>query len=110
MKLILILIPLTVFFFTNNLIIQNNIIYAQVEPLLPPLSSPSPDPLTTFQSILKTLDDNAVKSLEKTNITEPPLPSSSSDRLTSSQSILKTLVDDASEALEKTNMTKTLLN
>jgi hypothetical protein len=117
MKLILILIPLTVFsfsFFTNDLIIQNNIIYAQVEPLLPPSpsSSPSPssDPLTTFQSILKTLDDNAVKSLEKTNITEPPLPSSSSDRLTSSQSILKTLVDDASEALEKTNMTKTLLN
>ena len=70
---------------------------------------PSSDPLTTAQSILKTLDDNAVKALEKTNTIEPPLPSSS-DPLTTSQSILKTLVDDAAEALEKTNMTKTLLN
>ena len=58
---------------------------------------------------MKTLDENAVKALEKTNITEPPLPSSS-DPLTTSQSILKTLVDDAVEAMEKTNMTKTLLN
>ena len=70
---------------------------------------PSSDPLTTSQSILKTLDENAVKALEKTNMTKPPLPSSS-DPLTTSQSILKILVDDAVEALEKTNTTKTLLN
>ena len=111
MKWILILIPLSVFLFfifINGLTIQNNIIYAQIEPQLPS-SSPSSDPLTTIQSILKTLDDDAVKALEKTNMTEPPLPTSS-DRLTTSQSILKTLVDDASEALEKTNMTKALLN
>ena len=112
MKWILILILLSVFLcsiFINGLIIPNNIIYAQIEPQLPSSSSPSSDPLTTFQSLLKTLDDDAVKALEKTNMTEPPLPSSS-DPLTTSQSILKTLVDDASEALEKTNMTKTLLN
>jgi len=113
MKCILKLILLSVFLFSifiNGLIIQNNIIYAQIEPQLPSSSSsPSSDPLTTIQSILKTLDDDAVKALEKTNMTEPPLPSSS-DPLTTSQSILKTLVDDASEALEKTNMTKTLLN
>ena len=112
MKWILILILLSVFLFSifiNGLIIPNNIIYAQIEPQLPSSSSPSSDPLTTFQSLLKTLDDDAVKALEKTNMTEPPLPSSS-DPLTTSQSILKTLVDDASEALEKTNMTKTLLN
>ena len=114
MKWILILILLSVFLFSifiNGLIIPNNIIYAQIEPQLPSSSSSpsSSDPLTTFQSLLKTLDDDAVKALEKTNMTEPPLPSSS-DPLTTSQSILKTLVDDASEALEKTNMTKTLLN
>ena len=111
MKLILVLIPIAVFLFsivTNDLIIiQNNIIYAQTEPLLPSL--PSSDPLTTSQSILKTLDENAVKALEKTNTTKTPLPSSS-DPLTTSQSILKILVDDAVEALEKTNTTKTLLN
>ena len=129
MKLILILIPLSVFLFSifTNDLIQNNIIYAQTESPLP--SSPSSDPLTTVQSILKTLDDDAVKALEKTNMTKPQLqssspsspsspssssspslPSSSSDPLISPQSILKTLVDDAVEALEKTNMTKTLLN
>ncbi len=94
--------------FTNDLIMQNNIIYAQVEPSLP--SSPSSDLLTTAQSILKTLDENAVKALEKTNTIEPPLPSSSSESLTTPQSILKTLVDNAGEALKKTNTTKTLLN
>ncbi len=119
MKLILILIPITVFLFTifaNDQIMQNNNIYAQTElplsPSLPSLPSSS-DPLTTAQSILKTLDENAVKALEKTNTntTKPPLPSSSSsDPLISTQSILKTLIDDASEAIEKTNMTKTLLN
>jgi PsbP-like protein len=117
MKLILILIPIAVFLFSilTNDLIQNNVIYAQTEPPLSPSlpsspSSPSSsDPLTTVQSILKTLDENAVKALEKTNITEAPLPSSS-DPLTTSQSILKTLVDDAVEAMEKTNMTKTLLN
>ena len=100
------------FIFTNDFIIQKNIIYAQVEPPLPSSpSSPSTDPLTTAQSILKTLDENAVKALEKTNTIEPPLPSSpSTDPLTTSQSILKTLVDDAGEALEKMNTTKTLLN
>ena len=110
MKLILILIPIAVFLFSilTNDLIQNNIIYAQTEfPLSP--SSPSSDPLTTVQSILKTLDENAVKAMEKTNITEPSLPSSS-DPLTTSQSILKTLVDDAVKAMEKTNTTKTLLN
>lgn len=102
--------------FTNDLMMQNNIIYAQVEPPLsssPSLpSSPSSDPLTTAQSILKTLDENAVKALEKTNTIEPPLPSSSpsSEALTKPQSILKTLVDDAGEALKKANITKTLLN
>ena len=98
--------------FTNDLIMQNNIIYAQVELPLPSSSSPSSpssDPLTTAQSILKTLDENTVKALEKTNTIEPPLQSSS-DPLTTHQSILKTLVDDAGEALEKTNTTKTLLN
>ena len=113
MKVILILIPIAVFLFsilTNDLIIiQNNIIYAQTEPPLPSLPSSS-DPLTTAQSLLKTLDENAVKAMEKTNITEPPLPSSSSDPLTTPQSILKMLVDDADEAMEKTNTTKTLLN
>ena len=115
MKLILILIPIAVFLFSilTNDLIQNNVIYAQTEPPLSPSlpSSPSSlsDPLTTVQSILKTLDENAVKAVEKTNITEAPLPSSS-DPLTTSQSILKTLVDDAVEAMEKTNMTKTLLN
>ena len=111
MKLILILIPIAVFLFSilTNDLIQNNIIYAQTEPPLSPSLPSSSDPLTTVQSLLKTLDENAVKALEKTNITEPPLQSPS-DPLTTSQSILKTLVDDASEALEKTNMTKTLLN
>ena len=114
MKWILILILLSVFLFSifiNDLIIPNNIIYAQIEPHITTIIIiiTSSDPLTTFQSLLKTLDENAVKALEKTNMTEPPLPSSS-DPLTTSQSILKTLVDDASEALEKTNMTKTLLN
>jgi PsbP-like protein len=114
MKLILILIPIAVFLFSilTNDLIQNNIIYAQTEPPLSPSSPSSPsssDPLTTVQSILKTLDENAVKALEKTNITKPPLPSSS-DQLTTSQSILKTLVDDADEAMQKTNTTKTLLN
>jgi hypothetical protein len=113
MKWILIMILLSVFLFsifTNDLIMQNNIIYAQVEPpLLSSPSSPSSDPLTTAQSILKTLDENTVKALEKTNTIEPPLPSSS-DPLTTPQSILKMLVEDAGEALEKTNTTKTLLN
>ena len=59
---------------------------------------------------MKTLDENAVKALEKTNTIKPPLPSLSSETLTTSQSILKTLVDDAVEALKKTNTTKTLLN
>jgi hypothetical protein len=89
---------------------QNNIIYAQVEPSLPSSSlpsSPSSDPLTTAQSILKTLDENAVKALKKTNTIEPSLPSSSSESLTTPQSILKILVDDAGEALKKTNTTKT---
>ncbi len=84
-----------------------NLILPPSSPSTP--SSPSSDPLTTIQSILKTLDDNAGKAMEKTNMTEPLLPSSS-DPLTTSQSILKTLVDDASEALEKNNMTKTLIN
>jgi len=118
MKLILILIPIAVFLFSilTNDLIQNNIIHAQTEPPLSPSSSPSlppssSDPLTTVQSLLKTLDENAVKAMEKTNITKTPLPSSSlSDPLTTSQSILKTLVDDAVEAMEKTNITKTLLN
>ena len=114
MKLILILIPIAVFLFSilTNDLIQNNKIYAQTEPPLSPSSPSLPsssDPLTTVQSILKTLDENAVKAMEKTNITEPSLPSSS-DPLTTSQSILKTLVDDADEAMEKTNTTKTLLN
>ena len=114
MKLLLILIPIAVFLFsilTNDLIIiQNNIIYAQTELPLPSLPSSS-DPLTTAQSLLKTLDENAVKAMEKTNITESPLPSlPSSDPLTTSQSILKMLVDDADKAMEKTNTTKTLLN
>ena len=83
MKWILILILLSVFLFsifTNDLIIQNNIIYAQIEPPLPSSSPSSPsspsssDPLTTIQSLLKTLDENAVKAMEKTNMTEPPLP------------------------------------
>jgi hypothetical protein len=54
--------------FTNDLIMQNNILYAQVE--LPLLSSPSSDPLTTPQSILKTLVDDAGEALEKTNTTK----------------------------------------
>lgn len=114
MKWILLIILLSVFsfsIFTNYLMMQNNIIYAQVEPPLPSSPSlPSSEALTTPQSILKTLDENAVKALEKTNTIEPPLPSPSSETLTTPQSILKTLVDDAGEALKKTNTTKTLLN
>jgi PsbP-like protein len=117
----MIIILLSVFsfsIFTNDLIMENNIIFAQAEPPLPSSpSSQSSDPLTTAQSLLKTLDENAVEALKKTNTIESPLPSSpslpssqSSDPLTTSQSILKTLVDDAVEALKKTNTTKTLLN
>jgi PsbP-like protein len=118
MNRILIIVFLFVFLFTifaNDQIMQNNTIYAQVESLVPsppslssPPSSQSSDPLTTAQSLLKTLDENAVKALEKTNTIEPPLPSS--DASTISQSILKTLVDGAVEALQKTNTTKSLLN
>jgi hypothetical protein len=74
MKWILIMILLSVFsfsIFTNDLIMQNNILYAQVElPLLSSPSSPSSDPLTTPQSILKTLVDDAGEALEKTNTTK----------------------------------------